>query len=131
MVSWSSVAASKRQENRQKKPCFCKRYNEPLFVNMGVYFRNRQTADPLSLSAWLTLPRNGTFVSKDDSPDCHRSNRKGTRQTAYNEKMRKSAPALPLFGDIVRRNGLPLFLISSLSVCHPMPCPMRFSGSFP
>ena len=47
------------------------------------------------------------------------------------KKMRKSALALPLFGDIVRRNGLPLFLISSLSVCHPMPCPMRFSGSFP
>ena len=37
----------------------------------------------------------------------------------------------PLFGAIVRQNGLPLFLISSLSVCHPMPCPMRFSGSFP
>ena len=47
------------------------------------------------------------------------------------KKMRKSAPALPLFGAVVRRNGLPLFLISSLSVCHPMPYPMRFSGSFP
>ena len=98
---------------------------------VGYPYGKTKNADPYPLSAWLTLPRNGAFVSKDDSPDCHRSNRKGTRQTAYNEKMRKSAPALPLFGAVVRRNGLPLFLISSLSVCHPMPYPMRFSGSFP
>ena len=38
---------------------------------------------------WLIRPRNDTFVLTDGSHACHRSKRKGSRETAYNEKMRR------------------------------------------
>ena len=46
LVSWSLFVTSKRQGNRQKKPCFCKRYNKPLFVNTGGVFQEPQDRRP-------------------------------------------------------------------------------------
>lgn len=74
MVSWSTAAAAKRQENRQNTPRFCSRYFIHPFADRGEYFGRKENARPYARPVWLTLPRNGTFVSDDGSHAHHRSN---------------------------------------------------------
>jgi len=61
------------------------------FRDQGVYFRKTKSADLYSLSAWLSLSRNGTFISKDGFHDCYRSSSKGVFRW-FTTKKRREVP---------------------------------------
>ena len=125
MVSWSMAVASKRQENRQKKSRFCKRYSEPLFVNRGVYFRNRKTADPHSRFAWALLSLSSTFVSDDGSHAHHRPEAKEAVRRLTTKKCGSPLRRSPCLGSSFSETGFRFFsfpIFQDVIQCHVNCC---------